>query len=547
VRSDTFDLTREPIIQRVAFPYFWETVGVGIPSANPYQGEYQAQLFAESSDLPLASCNFDLTFQSIPVLPRRVVFVLDRGRTMGTAVPPYAPRCDRLRAGASRAISVLNDDDELGVALFDSAGVVDIPIGPLSDVRLTAEELCSVSPPNDKLKPGTSFVKAIQAGIDAGRGIDPADPNLRVIVMTDGATTAPPRLPNEEGNQASGTFAVALMENLTASVARTFRKIKSADGSYVHPPPDAGEFIFEKHLTQILLDIAGTDVLIDPLVTLKPKQRMHFPLPITEADQELQIIVFSDKPEALAVRLAGKPRVPSPDVDFAAAAAARQVKEEPVPLDDWLDVPFPSLLTQGRGALVRRVRAIDPKAFDEFENIGVSLEHVRDAIPGSSDPSARICLIVAGRTDIRLDARVESSGLEVGAELLFSAVILEYGNPPRNGASVEVELRHPDGGIEIVPLTSPPGTPGRFEGTRRAFRSGVYQAHFVARGTTLIRKRAFRREALRTAVITAAGSAANECCPPEERPEGQDPCDPVVRLRECLRALWCRARQSSRG
>jgi hypothetical protein len=118
---------------------------------------------------------------------------------------------------------------------------------------------------------------------------------------------------------------------------------------------------------------------------------------------------------------------------------------------------------------------------------------------------------VVAKTDLMLDGEVTTSGLSVGSDLLFSAVLSEYGLAwEHSGVSVRVDLFHPDGGVQTLHLERT--APGRYQKSLRSFRAGAYTAHFIAIGKSLLHHRTFRRECLRTIAVFPP----SQCCSPEE-------------------------------
>jgi hypothetical protein len=119
---------------------------------------------------------------------------------------------------------------------------------------------------------------------------------------------------------------------------------------------------------------------------------------------------------------------------------------------------------------------------------------------GAIERRRRLTLALAAKTDLMLDAKVTTSGPSVGSDLLFSAVLTEYGLTwDRPNASVYVELFHPDGLVQTLPLHE--CAPGHFQANLRSSQAGAYTAHFVATGKSLLHRHTFQRECLRTVAV----------------------------------------------
>lgn len=500
-----------PIPAFNAWPFFLELSNLAVPTLG-YVATYEIQVIDPTN---LANpgnhgrLEFNVSGNGLAAVSRKVVFALDRGRTMMNGGPAYPQRIDRLRAAASTCLGVLRDDDEIGVVIFNTAATTEVALGSVAAQRAAAATLCSASAPDARLTP--SGYKSIQAGIDHARSLH-ADAD--VIVLSDGTSTRQPSLPALPFLQTPRTHALMFGESLLPHANAL--KLVSVAGNVAAPAPSASaEFGAEKQLTQILLNIAGVGVVSDPDGALAPGESLSFPLELTEGDRELELIVFATEPKALDVRLTGVKREPQARADFASGATFRDsaVRDDdpcakPAAAEDELGKgpePF-----YGERVLVRRLKAPSDEALGRFERIEARVARAQQ--PNSAPERVRFSLLVSTKSDLRLDAAVHTSGLEVGSELLFSAVLTEYGLPLRRNAEVLVLLRHPDGGTEELQLA--PSSPGRFEGTRRALRPGAYLAHFVATGKTWLLERRFRREMLATALVGESGSSsAPSCCP----------------------------------
>jgi hypothetical protein len=111
-------------------------------------------------------------------------------------------------------------------------------------------------------------------------------------------------------------------------------------------------------------------------------------------------------------------------------------------------------------------------------------------------------LIVHSFSTLTLRTALHQSGFVPGAKVVIEARLAESGLPPRPGAALWAEVKHPDGSSFRIDLTEQ--EPGRFEGTFSAARAGIYACRIRASG----RSRSgypFHREQTQTAAVWFGG------------------------------------------
>jgi len=211
----------------------------------------------------------------------------------------------------------------------------------------------------------------------------------------------------------------------------------------------------------------------DPDGSLGPNERLSFPLSLNETDRELELIVFSDHADLLQVDLVG-PRGEHRDGGDERAS---------------------------KGIVVKRIRLPEIGPEDSLHGPHYSVVVSRPQQTPDLGTKVDFTFVAAAQSDLMLEAAATATEFAVGAELRFSVRLTEYGLPvrEREGLSACVELRHPDGELETLQLLE--ASPGHFEGRRRGERAGVYTAHFVVTGRTLLQQRPFRREALSSVML----------------------------------------------
>jgi len=477
-----------------AFPAFFD---LDDGTNGSYTAHYQVEVF-DTLGAPFLHGSIPVTISGTAAAgqPLNVVFALDHGSSMSNTDSSGTTRLARLKAAFPVGVGLLRDTDILSVSSFANRNVVgpgpnpELPPAaagsiPAAGGGLTQRDL-AIGLANSLAKDESSPIKLIQAGITAAHTLSPT---ATLVLVTDGqnsgnpsTTIAPP----------SGPTSVLLINEPPppTTVLNAVNAMVPLGSHYALPTPALGAFGIEKLLTGVLVGLGGKVCISDPEGSIQQGGTQRFPIHLTEADHELEAIIFSDKADALDVQLPGVRVAPPP-------SSGEQCAPQDKPI-------------RGPGYVIRRLRLQALRANDRDDSPSVVVTRLGQS--DSCDPTdpVRFNLTVVAKTDLMLDAEVTASGFTVGSDLLFSAVLSEYGQTwDSPGVSVRVELFHPDGGVQTLHLDKT--APGRYQTSLRSFRAGAYTAHFIATGKSLRHQRAFRRECLRTVAVFPP----RDCCPPE--------------------------------
>jgi len=452
---------------------------------------------------------YTITVTAQPALNKHCVFVLDRTANMGLTSASGITRLQRLKNAVTRGLALFTANDQVGIVRLDNKPDVQPPVAgalllmPLAAADATGKGKALFETNNLAVDAGLPARRVYSAGIDTARN---QDPTATILLITDGTSRNTVFPGTVQVVPASALFLETPTSGQAPNVCSPLPGAYAISASV----PDTGEFMIEKLLSQILIELGGNAVVSDPDGSLGPDETLTFPLNLNETDRGLELYVFSEQPELLEVdyvppRSEHRPHDPHSGYGHQPQDPHSGYGHQPQVCDDDNE---PEL----RGVKVRRIKlpAITPDTPDR--GLGHSVTVRRPRIRGGDhDERVGFTFLAAVQSDLVLDAYAVPSQPEVGAELLFSARLIEYGLTVRDrkNLSVHVEIRHPDGEIERLPLNE--CAPGRFEVSRRAFRPGTYTAHFVAIGRTLLRQRPFRREALRCIVVFEPGTT-DHCC-----------------------------------
>ena len=507
----------------------------GGPGSRRDTADYSIQII-DATGAPVFTFPYPIAVTAEPALNKSVYFLLDRTGSMQIMSGPVT-RFQRLKDAVTRGLALFTNSDRVGVISLDNLPTPTSPGGTVyatisTSGIIAAGNACTSLPPDLSAPPSRIY----QTSINFARA---QDATATILLVTDGLGLAPSTIfPNSPQPSPTSTLFV---ENPTSSKAKN--NLHSSNGTYGVSTFATGEFAIEKLLSQILIDLGGLTVCSDPDGSLGPNQTHSFPLYLNETDHEVAVVLFSDQADLLNIELNGPGLLPSrhdaqspggphqggphqggPHQDGPYQDGPHQ--DGPYQDGPYQDGPYQDDCKGGNTqpepkkvlVLRRRLSGIRPDVPHDgpSHTLVVSRAGNRES---QSQARATFTFSAAVESDLMLDAYASSSGPEVGADLLFSVRLTEYELPVRHrkGVTVVVELRHPDGGIEELPLHE--CSPGHFEASRRAFRPGVYIAHFIVSGRTLLHHRWFRREALRSVLILESG-ASDPCCSAEQSSAG---------------------------
>lgn len=439
-----------------------------------------------------------------------------------------------MREALAANLPLLQNPDQVAVVSFNETATPVISLGPMGQQlppsnktrRTLIEEL--LAPSNPTLDP--HLETSIGSGVIAGRNLLDSSLPKNVLVLTDGLEDFEPLL-SQIGSAGETRYAIGVCAGLSSSenplgcLAATKALTRIAGyGRYLYWTGDyAGDdaFRLEKYFSQTLLEITDTSVVLDPNALIVRDDEHIFEVDVTEADHSFEFFVLSESSPALrsSIRpaegksserkdehptLDASPRVERiPETDYRDQPQRssedsqdrffEKPKPPPPPCDDDNDEALPMETREGNRSHLHRVLSLPPT---DRRPAKLSFHlRARDLKPGTS---ARYTLLVAAKSDLKLDAALHADGVFVGARLLLSAFVTQFGERLRENVRVYAEVLFPDGDRELHPLKEE--SPGRFALRLETLRPGIYEVRFIAVGRSLFRRH-FRRELLRSIAI----------------------------------------------
>jgi L-Lysine epsilon oxidase N-terminal/L-lysine epsilon oxidase C-terminal domain/von Willebrand factor type A domain len=432
--------------------------------------------------------------------------VLDRSALLAEDRGVGRSSYQRLAEAASIFVDLMPEGDAVALVPSNQETPAPLaPVGPTGDpvdsTRRAAKDALSAT------EAARSAATSVDDGIRQGRQLlEGAEGRYdkTLIVLTDGKQDRPTRRsPIAGGNER--VFTVGL-ETPEGTSMQELQAISENSGGYLlatGPSTGASRFLPQKHLLQILAGISGAEVALDVEGTLVAGSHQQLPFLLTEADAGLDVILLTDSPQEVDLRL-------QTPIGFVLAP--------------WRAAAEPSmawLLSQGVSAYrVRLPAELQPLRYERagtWQTL-LSIGQPQDARPDDRRASgrhgpARIAagaqqrrlpyrILVHTYSNLSLRAAVLQSGHEPGAPVTVEAAITQAGMPMVQAASVWVEVARPDGSASRFDFA---GTdPGRFTGSFPTSVAGVYRCRVRASG----RSRAgypFQREQLLTAAVWRSG------------------------------------------
>lgn len=429
-----------------------------------------------------------------------------------------------------------------------------IAIAPFSDDALpghTARSLGDGSPTDTRRQAVRDFVDGLSVfnNTSIGDGLLSArdlltrssDPftTEALVVITDGKETAPEWIRDVTSSIDQRTFAIGI--GTDANVDQdTLRELTTLRGGFLLLTGNtiAGDnrFVLEKYLLQILAGATNEEVVLDPAGSVLPGVVTRIPIPVTEADFRLDVVVVSDRASELLLALEGPDGVVRTFEALAGEPGVQIVRRRrvglarvPVPLGFLHAPPW------GGGAwhlLMAQRAQLGTDASHDFMAARLK-EH---AVARHGTPIG-YAAVVNARSSIRLNAHAASLS---DSRIALEASVGYAGVPLGTAPSVVARVTSPLGSTFDVSLDAT--QPGRYLGHFEATCPGTYVTRLRARGVSPAAHR-FMREL----TLTPSLSSERRCAAPCARNDGSL----ADRLRACrselARLLTCLGKRRRKG
>jgi hypothetical protein len=336
-----------------------------------------------------------------------------------------------------------------------------------------------------------------------------------LIVITDGVETAPEWIVNVSSSIHEDTFAIGIgtADNVDREI---LADIAGSHHGYLLLTGDSvtgdNRYRLEKYLLQVLAGVTRDQVVLDPSGSVLPGAVVRIPIPVTEAEFQLDVVVVSsDAPELFLALLGPDGSLRSfealslePGVQIVRRGRVALARvPTPLPLRDG------SVWKEGTWQLLIAQRAHVPR---DAKN-DLLLTHLTQPNGAAAAKAGKVmtyAAVVNARSSLELTAHAHVS--EPGKPITLEATLGHCGVPLRGEVTVSARVHTPGGATFDVALAA--AQPGRFLGQLEAVTPGVYPTRLRARGYSAA-GHPFVRELTLTPALARRASPRNPCNPCE--------------------------------
>jgi hypothetical protein len=504
------------------------------PSAT---GTHGGTIAITSDDHWTASVNVVLNANSVPPPIVDTVLVLDRSGSMSASTVAGVQRWEAVTAAADLFITLLEDEDNLGIVRFDdhwnvATGdrlIAMTPAGPLGS-RTTLRNALTVGNP---LAPAGST--SIAGGMKLGMSVldalsNPGARKRAMLVMTDGHHNTMPNYPSayaDINGAAQGVPRVFALGVGLDTVDAEFDAIVSVTNGYTY---QTGAVITDTEIqelfTKVLSNVADADFADDPLLVLQPGQTGGTQVVVGDTDFQVDfILLFGSKPPSARKFAEVVLEAPS-GAQFAAS--------------DIIAGSVPSMKGESRpGHVVLRVvlPAFAAKPRDHIGTWKVTVKNrsKQEEIANEKEPDTFSCSIMSMvKSDLRLRGHLVHGKRDPGEPFGIVVEPTLYGAPVTLNSAPDARVTRPDGTTRLLSLT--PNAAGQYVGQLTdTGLGGLYSVDVEALVTTPAGVNLKRYLRLQTRVIVPGqGGLGND----GETPEAGSPSGQGRPSRWCR--FWCR-------
>ncbi len=437
-----------------------------------------------------------------------VMLALDQSGSMSNAAGTTGlTRLDVLKDAATKFMEIIPFQNGVGLIRFDAdaypvnhATFPGLNLTRITNLGERANAISAVTTHQANAGARTSVGDGLKLARDILDLVPAADYEEKaLIVFTDGLENEPVSINSVSGSINNRTFAIGL-GNETQVNTNALTQLTNGTGGYLELTGLLSSSIDDffrvpKYFLQILAGVTNNNVILDPNGYISVGQEIREPFIVNEADLDATVILMVD---AQVVDIAIEP--PNGDIIDPANAAGLGIEYSEGNTSKHykfnLPVAFPAGNHTGEWYVILKINDRDYKRH---------LSQLQDQTPirqTFSTHGARYSIIVNTYSNLRMNASINQSSLEPGANIGLRTLLTEYGLPIENRATVNVEVTRPDATLFVVGL--PEIEPGIFEHSFVANIPGTYSCRFLANGAT-IRGNEFTREQTLTAAVFQGG------------------------------------------
>lgn len=466
--------------------------------------------------------HIELIASNIVTTDSSITLVLDRSGSMADVVAGGPTKNTLLKSAVGVLHSLMRDGDELGIARFDHVADVILPMSPKAAGLGTV-----LTGPDLDPRGATSIGAGLIEGSGLIEGAGATHPNRALVVLTDGnENTAPLVRDLPPGTVNRPTFAIGFGQPDQVS-APVLTELSANTGGYLLITGPMGgaieRFTLAKFFVQILKDATRNQTVVDPPGALLWNQAAQtVPFQLSTADMSADVVVLSPIPRLLDLTL-----VTPAGTDITRDTPATEPNVSWVVAADvaYFRLLLPALAADPAGSHAGTWQAVlrlrDPQeVLRELVDTGDedAIEAFVRALRDLGEDPLPYQLSVHTFSDLRLDATLQQSGREPGAEATILASLSEYDQPLESQAKVWADITLPNGSPDRVDLAELGN--GRYTATYPLRLIGAHRVLVHAVGTSPATG-PFTREKLLTAAVWEGGDRPWEPVIVEGEEEGR--------------------------
>lgn len=321
-----------------------------------------------------------------------------------------------------------------------------------------------------------------------------------MIVFTDGLQNRPQSIEDVSSSINNRTFAIGLGTETQVNTLE-LNNITQASGGYLLLSGLTSGSIDDsyrvmKFFMQILANVTNTQIVKDPNGYLNIGATRKIPFQLCEADITARVVLLNEYPVvALSVEAPdGQVIVPGNAGSFNAKFETNQNDT----VTCAFSLPVLKAATKNHGGTWHAIIEIDEEA---YKRQLIARENKQGSL---QTKGTKYSVSVHSFSNLKMEARLDQTGLEPGATMNLRARLIEYSVPVVQRATVIAEVERPDHSKTTIPLTET--EPGIYEAALVASMSGISHFRVIATGTDY-KGVPFTREQLLTGAVFQGGNA----------------------------------------
>lgn len=339
---------------------------------------------------------------------------------------------------------------------------------------------------------------SIGDGIEMGRTQLNAIPpgvydDKAMIVLTDGLQNRPKSIEEVSSSINNKTFAIGLGTETQVNTLE-LNNITQGSGGYlllsglISSDID-DSYRVQKFFMQILANVTNTQIVKDPTGYINSGNKIKIPFFLCNADINCRVIMLIQYP---FVKLS----VEAPDGQLItpANAASYNAVFDSNNLDTVtcsFGLPILKGATKNHAGAWYAILEVDEERYKrEKQNEDVKTK------------GSKYCVSVHSYSNIKMQARLDQSGMEPGDIMTVRALLTEYA-VPLESVEVRAQITNPDHTPSVLLLTET--EPGIYSGSMNASMAGIYRFHIVVAGIDY-KGKPFTREQILTGAVFLGGN-----------------------------------------